>query len=175
MPDDADQAENGAADAPSAQGPAVVDADGLVLGRLCTHVAKRLLDGEQISVVRAERAVISGDRNEIVQRYRDKRNLGTQRKGPFFPRTPDRILKRAIRGMVPYQKPRGREALARLRVFMGVPTELAGADAATVPDATSEALVSFITLAELAEALGYEATYEAGSQAGTEAEAEVNP
>lgn len=163
--------ENEASDAPSGPdaGPAVVDAEGLVLGRLCTHVAKRLLDGEEVAVVHAERAVISGDRNEIVQRYRDKRNLGTQRKGPFFPRTPDRILKRTVRGMLPDQKPRGREALARLRVYMGVPDELAGADAATVPDATSEALVSFITLAELAEALGYEATYE------PEPEAEVNP
>lgn len=151
---DADEAEG--ADATDAAGPTVFDATDLVLGRLATHVAKRLLEGEEVRVVRAERAVISGDRNEVVQRYRDKRDLGTHRKGPFFPRTPDRILKRTVRGMLPYQKPRGREAYGRLKVYMGTPSELEGAEAETVPDATSEGIVSFITLAELSAGLGFE-------------------
>lgn len=134
----------------------VIDATDLVLGRLASEVASRLLDGETIHIIRAEGAIISGDRREVVQRYRDKRDRGTQRKGPFHPRTPDNVLKRTIRGMVPDQKPRGRQALKRLRVYMGVPDHLAGADAETVEAARRPDIVSSITLAELARGLGYE-------------------
>lgn len=138
----------------------VFDADGLVMGRLATEVAQLLLDGKGVRVVRAERAIISGDRRAIVQRYKDKRDVGTARKGPFHPRTPDRVLKRAVRGMLPHKKPRGREAFKRLRVYMGLPDELAGADARTVEDAQGEDIVSFITLAELSRGLGYEVKVE---------------
>lgn len=148
---------NDEGEAEAASGPTVLDATDLVLGRMATQVAKRLLEGEEVRVVHAERAVISGDRREIIGRYREKRELGTKRKGPFFPRTPDRIFKRTVRGMLPYQKPRGREAYARLRVYMGLPDELAGADAQSLPDASSEGIVSFTTLAEVAAGLGYEA------------------
>lgn len=134
----------------------VIDADSLVMGRLASEVASRILAGEEIHVINAEKAVLSGDRRDIVQRYKDKRDKGTPRKGPYHPRTPDRILKRSIRGMVPDQKPRGREALERLRVFMGVPEDLADAEAETVEDARRPDIVSYITLAELSEGLGYE-------------------
>ena len=42
---------------------AVIDANGLILGRLASTVAKRLLSGdEEIHIVNAEKAVISGSR-----------------------------------------------------------------------------------------------------------------
>lgn len=158
-----EEAEDAGADAGGdGEDLTVIDATDLVLGRLCTDVAKRLLNGETVRIVHAEKAIISGDRREIVARYKEKRELGTSRKGPFRPRTPDRILKRTVRGMLPYQKPRGREAYKRLRVYMGVPDDLAeaAATAETVEDAGGERLVSFITLAELSRGLGYEVKVE---------------
>ncbi|RLI06236.1 50S ribosomal protein L13, partial [Candidatus Bathyarchaeota archaeon] len=38
----------------------VIDASGLILGRMASIVAKRLLEGEQIEIVNAEKAVVSG-------------------------------------------------------------------------------------------------------------------
>jgi large subunit ribosomal protein L13 len=37
---------------------------------------------------------------------------------------PDRILRRTVRGMLPFTQYRGRAAYKRLKVFIGVPSEL---------------------------------------------------
>jgi large subunit ribosomal protein L13 len=119
--------------------PTVVDADGCVLGRLASHVAKRALDGEEIRVVNAERALVTGSEDAVLEKYRDKREVGSQRKGPHHPRMPDRIFKRTVRGMLPYQQPRGREALRNVRAYIGVPGEFDGADPEIVDDARTRA------------------------------------
>jgi large subunit ribosomal protein L13 len=105
---------------------AIIDADNVVLGRVASVIAKRLLNGEEIVVVNVEKALILGSREHIIKDYLGKRALKHQRKGPFFPKKADRIFKRTVRGMLPYQKPRGREALKRLKVHIGVPPELEG-------------------------------------------------
>lgn len=102
----------------------VIDATGCTVGRLSSYVAKELLNGEKVIVVNAEKAYLSGSKEFLIREYKEKRERGTQRKGPFFPRMPDRILKRTIRDMLPYQKPRGREAYKNLRVYIGVPDEV---------------------------------------------------
>ena len=37
----------------------IIDASGAILGRLGTNVAKRLLSGEEISIVNTEKAIIT--------------------------------------------------------------------------------------------------------------------
>ena len=101
----------------------VVDASGAVLGRMASIVAKRLLNGEEIAIVNSEKAIITGDEQSIKEEYKNKREIGTQRKGPFFPRMPHLIVKRTVRGMLPYQQPKGRQALKRLKCYIGVPEE----------------------------------------------------
>lgn len=132
---------------------AVIDAKGAVLGRLCTHVAKRLLEGEQIVIVNSEKAIISGKADMIKKRYRFKREVGTYRKGPFYPRMPDQIVKRTVRGMIPYQSSHGREAFKRLKCFIGVPSEFAKASFETVESAMKSP-VKFMTVAQVSRELG---------------------
>src|SRR5512137_2138044 len=107
----------------------VIDASGLILGRLCTHVAKRLLNGEEIVVVNAEKAVVSGRRAQLLEFYkhRTKRGKSHLTKGPYYPRASDRIIKRSVSGMVEHRKANGRAALKRLRVYLGVPQQYAKA------------------------------------------------
>ncbi|MFX1564977.1 MAG: 50S ribosomal protein L13 [Promethearchaeota archaeon] len=107
--------------------PLLVDANNAVAGRLATVVAKQLLQGEHVVVINAEKAVLSGDRSSLIQHY--KENLGRRTrsapwKGPLHPRQPDRLLRRIIRGMVPWKKDRGRKAMKRLRVYSGTPEGL---------------------------------------------------
>ncbi|HIH97201.1 MAG TPA: 50S ribosomal protein L13 [Thermoplasmata archaeon] len=104
----------------------IIDAKECRMGRLATSVAKRLLNEEEIAVVNAEKAVVTGKEKQIKEEYERKRDVGSSRKGPFYPRMPHMILKRAIRGMLPYQKPSGRKAYKRLRVYIGVPKEFEG-------------------------------------------------
>lgn len=102
----------------------VIDADGLVLGRMCSVVAKDLLKGEEIAIVNAEKTIVSGNRKSIMEEYKSSRNRGKIRKGPFYPRMPDRILRRTVSRMMQYQKSHGKEAMSRLRVYIGVPDDL---------------------------------------------------
>ena len=131
----------------------IIDANGATLGRLSTNAAKRLLNGEEIAVINSEKAIISGKKSTIKNRYKDKREVGTYRKGPFFPRMPDRIVKRTIRGMISYQTPHGRASFKRLKCYIGVPKEFEGKKFETIEEAKKQP-VDYITIEELSKLLG---------------------
>jgi large subunit ribosomal protein L13 len=136
---------------------AVINAEGLILGRLSSHVAKRLRNGEEIVILNAEKAVISGRRKQLVEFYAHRRTRGasqTKAKGPFYPRTSDAILKRTVRGMVEYKKPTGRAALKRLRVYLGVPKEFKDVKMETLETAKKPHLVKFVLLGDISKELG---------------------
>lgn len=132
---------------------AIIDATGANLGRLSTHVAKRLLNGEDISIVNSEKAIISGRKKAIKEKYKEKRLVGTYRKGPFFPRTADRIVRRTVRGMIPYQKPHGREAFKRLKCYIDIPDELKDKKFEKIKEAEKQP-TDYITIKELSKSLG---------------------
>jgi large subunit ribosomal protein L13 len=131
---------------------AVIDAQGAVMGRLASKVAKRLLNGEDITIVNAESVLITGTKKDILTKFRARRKRGKPRKGPHYPRMPDRILRRTVRGMLPYQRPHGRAALKRLKVFIGVPSDV---DASKAEDHTAKLGTDrFMSLGEVSKALG---------------------
>jgi large subunit ribosomal protein L13 len=133
----------------------VVDATGLILGRAASLIAKRLLNGESIVVVNAEMSVITGSRATVLETYRANRARGSKRSGPHFPRYPDRIFRRTVRGMLPHLKTRGKEAFARLEVFIGVPPDLESSPLETLEGAkVRPALRPPITLGEVTRLLG---------------------
>ncbi|CAG8515861.1 14754_t:CDS:2, partial [Dentiscutata heterogama] len=82
----------------------VVDAKGHLLGRLASIVAKQILTGQKIVIVRAE-----------------ERMIVNPARGPFHFRAPSKIIFKTIRGMVPHKTPRGAAALGRLKIFEGIP------------------------------------------------------
>ena len=131
----------------------IIDASGATLGRLSTNTAKRLLKGEEVAIVNSEKAIISGKKFPIKERYKQKREVGTYRKGPFFPRMPDKIVKRTIRGMIPYQTPHGRAAFKRLKCYMGIPKEFEGKKLEVIKEAEKQP-IDFITVQELSKSLG---------------------
>lgn len=134
----------------------VVDADDLILGRMATVVAKRLLQGENIIILNAEKAVISGRRLSRVKETKGKLEIGHPRKGPFFPKRPDRFVKRTIRGMLPQRKAKGKGAYKRLRVFIGVPQEFKEQPVETIFKAKAEKLkCPYITVGELVKEIGW--------------------
>jgi len=134
----------------------IIDANNLVLGRMASIVAKRLLNGERIIIVNAEKAVISGKRLSILKEAREFLQVGHFRKGPLHRRRPDTIVKRVIRGMLPRRKPRGMEALKRLRVYIGVPQEFEDKEKETIPEVDARNLRGpYIRVSELARSVGW--------------------
>jgi len=134
----------------------VIDAKGLVLGRMASVVAKRLLQGETIAIVNAEKAVITGKRLSIVREAKTFLEVGHPKKGPYHSKRPDRVVRRTIRGMLPRRKPKGQQAYKRLKVFLNVPQELKDKETQTIPEATVERLkCPYITVGELAKEVGW--------------------
>jgi len=132
----------------------VIDADGNVLGRLCTSVAKKILKGEEVVVVNAEKAIVTGNRDDILAQYKQKKDRGKVIHGPFYPRRADLILKRTVRGMLPWDKPKGRDAYRLLKVYVGVPKELEAVEKLKLMGATNLSRDRYVTLSEVSEHLG---------------------
>jgi len=136
----------------------IVDATDMILGRMATFAAKRLLAGEQVMIVNAERAVISGGRERTFDTYEawlQIRNLANPRKGPFHLKRPDDLVRLAVRGMLPFDKARGRAAYRKLKVYVGVPAELKDKPMQVVDEASLKRLGTrrFIRVGELSKHL----------------------
>jgi len=134
----------------------LVDADGLILGRMASVVAKKLLNGEKIIIVNAEKAVISGKKKSKIAEAKEFLEVGAPKRGPFHYRRPDRILRKTVRGMVPFKKPKGKNALKKLKVFISVPEDLKDQQPMYIEEAQAAKLNGpYFTLADLAKEIGW--------------------
>lgn len=133
-----------------------IDATNLIVGRLSTVVAKKVLGGEVVTIVNAERAVVTGTQQAVLIRYKRRDGLtakGNPHKGPKFSRMPDRLLRHAIRGMLPMSSSRGRNALRKTKVYIGIPKELAGKKFETVENAKCKSK-NYQYLEQISKAMG---------------------
>lgn len=134
----------------------VVNADGLILGRMASKIAKRLLTGEEIVVVNAEKAVISGRKGNKITEAKEFLAVGGVGQGPFHFRRPDRVVRKTVRGMLPFKQPKGKLAYKHLKVFIGVPESMKNEKMETVADAKAEKLkCSYFTVGEFSKEIGW--------------------
>jgi large subunit ribosomal protein L13 len=134
----------------------LVNAEGLILGRMSSIVAKKLLNGEEVIIINAEKSVISGKKKSKIAEAHVFLEVGAPERGPFHYRRPDRIVRKTVYGMLPMKQPKGKKAIANLKVFLGVPEELKNHKTEPLPDAQASKLKGpqFI-LAELAKEIGW--------------------
>ena len=107
----------------------LINAEGNVMGRLASFAAKKAILGENITVVNAEKAVVTGSKDVAVQKMKRRlgmRGKGNPEKGPKFSRMPDKVLRHSIRGMLPWKSSRGKQAYRRIFVYIGLPEEFQG-------------------------------------------------
>ena len=111
----------------------VVDADGLVLGRLATEVARVLrgkhkptfaphLDtGDHVIIVNADKVMLTSDKGDRKVVYRHSGYPGgikSETFGHLLARKPEEAVRRSIRGMLPKTR-LGRQQLTKLKVYAG--------------------------------------------------------
>ncbi|MBA3654171.1 MAG: 50S ribosomal protein L13 [Actinobacteria bacterium] len=111
----------------------VVDADGLVLGRLSTEVARVLrgkhkpifaphMDtGDHVIVINAAKVVLTSDKADKKLAYRHSGypgGLKQRRYTELMAQKPEEVVRKAIRGMLP-KGPLGRQMLRKLKVYSG--------------------------------------------------------
>jgi large subunit ribosomal protein L13 len=137
----------------------IVDATDCIAGRMCSRVSKLLLEGNRVSVVNSENAMLSGDRYMTINLYKEYLEISSVTNpihGPFHPRRPDTILTRMVRGMIPKTKTSGIEAFKRLRVYIGVPEELRNKKAEFIQDAKiTRAPSKYISVGDVAREIGW--------------------
>ena len=134
----------------------IINAEGLIIGRMASIIAKRILNGEEITVVNAEKAVISGKRKSRVMEAKEFLEVGSPGRGPFHHRQPDRIVRRTVRGMISYRQPKGKQAYRRLKVFIGIPAELKDQKMETLANVRAEKLTCpYFTVGEFAKEMGW--------------------
>ena len=98
----------------------IIDAKDTVLGRLGTYAAKELLKGKDVVIINSEEAIISGNKKDIVEKIKNwKKKGGSSQNGPKISRMPHRLVKRMLRGMLPWDRTKGREAYKRLICHIG--------------------------------------------------------
>ena len=74
--------------------------------------------------------------------------------GPKYPRRPDDIFRRTVRGMIPYKKPKGREAFKGLKVYVGVPKEFEDQETSRIPEAEPKNITKSVELGTVSQLLG---------------------
>ncbi len=134
----------------------IIDATNLIAGRLASFVAKHALLGESIDIVNSELAVITGERKVILDKFKHRLERGMPKTGPFVYRQEHRFLKRVIRGMMPYKRPRGKEGMQRITCHIGIPNDLNGKKFETVEQANVAKIQSlkYLTIKEICFHLG---------------------
>ncbi|MBI2580581.1 50S ribosomal protein L13 [Candidatus Woesearchaeota archaeon] len=135
----------------------IIDATNLILGRMAAVAAKHALKGESVTVVNCEKAVITGSKEQLLENYAKKFDVGQVNQGPYFPRRPDMLVRRTIRGMLPRKKPKGRTAFLRVECYIGMPPQIKQGEIKQMPEASVERIKksAHMTVSELCKHMGY--------------------
>ncbi|MCQ5340306.1 MAG: 50S ribosomal protein L13 [Candidatus Methanomethylicia archaeon] len=136
-----------------------IDGKDLRLGRMASKIAKLLINGNKVVVVNAEKVVISGKRQSIINDYKRWLSIRTlknpEKVGPKRHKSPDKIVYYTIRGMLP-KKPSGLKALKRLKVYIGIPEELKSMNFIQIDEAHVKYLHGpYVRLEEISKSLGW--------------------
>jgi len=134
----------------------VIDAKGLIHGRLASNVAEMIMSGEEVVILNSEAIVITGQKEMVFAAFKEKVDRGdtTKRKGPFYPRRADLLFKRCVRGMIPWQTSSGRDAYRRLHVFVGTPKQFETCEKLRPEEANREITGKYTTLGAVSKFLG---------------------
>lgn len=112
----------------------VVDADGMVLGRLASEVAKVLrgkhkplftphMDcGDHVIVINAAKVRVTGRKSEQKRYFSHSGYMGHERFTPFaslLAKHPDRVIEKAVHGMLPKSTLARQVIRRKLRVYAG--------------------------------------------------------
>ncbi len=135
----------------------LIEGKDLVLGRLGSNIAKRLLLGESIKIVNCRDVVILGRKKFLVDRYKTKISNKVIKQGPYYSRAPADIVKRAMRNMLPYRNQRGIEAFKRLKCYNSTPSILLSTKKESIESAKIDSVKVFYytRIEEIARGLGF--------------------
>ena len=136
----------------------IIDGEGHILGRLASLISKKLLEGEEIVVLNAEKIMLTGSKDWAYAKYKqrlDRASISNPRDmGPKYPRRPEEIFRRTVRGMLPIKKYKGKTAFKGLKAYVGIPREFKEAETSKLSGAEYKNIKKGIELGEISKLLG---------------------
>ena len=133
----------------------IIDAKDSILGRLSSYAAKQALLGNKVDIINCEESVVSGRKQFTLKEYIRRLHRKAPTKAPYFYRRPDMLVKRTIRGMLPFKRARGRDAYKNIRCYIGVPDNLKNENALII-ESSSNKLESadYLKVKDICKAVG---------------------
>jgi len=134
----------------------VIDGTDYIFGRLASKIAKKALEGEEIHIINAEKIVIKGEPQLLIHKYLGRRrfkNKANPENSPKWPKVPHMLVKRMIRGMLPWRTARGRAAYKRIMVYTENPKNLTSTD---FESEKYDGIARHMTVNNLCKKLGYQ-------------------
>ena len=114
---------------------------------------------DKIVIVNAEKTILTGkylSRLKEFTAYLEIVGRSNPKYGPHHPRSPNAILRRTIRGMLPRDKAKGRKAYRYLKVYTGLPSNIDNNKIQEITTAKiSESTYRYIYLSKISEEIGW--------------------
>lgn len=125
-----------------------IDATNVPIGRTASYAAKQAIQGNKVIIVNSEKAIVTGNKNSNTAKWKERRAKGgSALKGPYHSKDTEKILKRAIRGMLPdYRLGRGRQAWKKIICFNQIPEEYKNEKLTKLKEKTSAKHISLTEL-----------------------------
>jgi large subunit ribosomal protein L13 len=137
----------------------IYDAENMVVGRLGAKAAKAAILGDDVVIVNVEKAIITGNGRTVIEAFKEKFKIRTSYKpsrGPFHERRPDKMVRKMLRGMLPWPTPRGKAAYKRIKVYIGVPEQYIESEKIVLEGAKYRSMTQkLITVGDLSHELGW--------------------
>lgn len=132
----------------------IIDAKDKVLGRVATIAAKKALQKNKVHIINCKYAAVTGKKEVTFNKYKQRRDRGVPNKGPHFPKSPKRIVKRTVKGMLPTTKKKGRNALSRVKCYNTVPNNVDGEKLEIEGANIKKSLAPYVTIEEISKYIG---------------------
>lgn len=134
----------------------IIDGTDLILGRIASFAAKRALLGDKVNITNCEKIIITGNKKNILAKYKRIDDMGDPYKGPFQPKMPDRFVRRVVKRMLRYKTPKGKAAFQRIMCYIGTPEKLTNEKPEIIKKAHVKKVPNFkyITIKEVCKYLG---------------------
>ena len=144
---------------PESESTVIINGDKHLAGRLCSNIAKTLLNGNRVILVNAEKILMSGSTRNILKENELRLEISSRvhpKHGPFHPRRPYTYMEKMVRGMLPRTKPRGIDAKKRLRVYISIPEKYKDKKLTTIDNALpTKSLSYYMTIGDLCSSMGW--------------------
>jgi len=137
----------------------IYDAENMVVGRLGAKAAKAAILGDDVVIVNVEKAIITGNSRTVIEAFKEKFKIRTSynpSRGPLHELRPDKMVRKMLRGMLPWPTPRGKAAYKRIKVYIGVPEQYIESEKIVLEGAKYRSMTQkFITVGDLSYELGW--------------------